>query len=375
MLAPYLGAWFGFEGQFPDGYFDYPPVKEIPKAGFSWTYFIIFSIIGLFLFTLFVFPRIFGFKKPKKRPKKLKPQGHLPFWFWIGLVMWLGTLFVLVGKFSEPRWLINWADLPLFWGLTFVLDGIVNYRTGESIMSTHPKEIVGIGIASISGWMLFEYLNFFVESNWIYPEGVRIPSTEFLLYAVLGSSGLMPLCFQMYSLLNSIEGFKERYMHGLVVKFSNTVKIIILLLGIGGMFATGYYPDNLFFLLWLGPLAILTVVIQELGIWTPFRPIKEKGNWSPVLVFALTYLIVGVILECQNYFSAIHINGQFESSFNPSFWEYSLPYVNVYHVFEMPLLGYLGYLPFSIYCWIWWIIIAYLMGVPAIFTRDPYLEE
>ena len=29
-------------------------------------------------------------------------------------------------------------------------------------------------------------------------------------------------------------------------------------------------------------------------------------------------------------------------------WTYTIPYVGFWHVFEMPLLGYLGYLPFGI---------------------------
>jgi hypothetical protein len=31
-------------------------------------------------------------------------------------------------------------------------------------------------------------------------------------------------------------------------------------------------------------------------------------------------------------------------------WEYSIPHVDRFRVFEMPLLGYAGYLPFGIEC-------------------------
>lgn len=34
---------------------------------------------------------------------------------------------------------------------------------------------------------------------------------------------------------------------------------------------------------------------------------------------------------------------------NPNYWIYDIPYVNVIHIFaEMPLLGYIGYMPFGI---------------------------
>ena len=48
---------------------------------------------------------------------------------------------------------------------------------------------------------------------------------------------------------------------------------------------------------------------------------------------------------------------------NPAFWVYSIPYVNVHHLFEMPLLGYLGYLPFGVYCYATWLAYAYLTGI------------
>lgn len=31
-------------------------------------------------------------------------------------------------------------------------------------------------------------------------------------------------------------------------------------------------------------------------------------------------------------------------------WQYTNPYVDVLHLFEMPLLGYAGYLPFCLEC-------------------------
>jgi len=31
-------------------------------------------------------------------------------------------------------------------------------------------------------------------------------------------------------------------------------------------------------------------------------------------------------------------------------WKYDVPFVNRFHIFEMPLLGYAGYLPFGLEC-------------------------
>jgi len=112
---------------------------------------------------------------------------------------------------------------------------------------------------------------------------------------------------------------------------------------------------------------ILAVTLDKIGVWTPFKPIG-KGNWSPILLFALTYLLQGVCLECQNYFSATHVVEIFTEA--PAYWKYSLPYVNKFHIFEMSILGYSGYLTFSIYIWLWWIAFATLLGIPSKFFKE-----
>jgi hypothetical protein len=117
----------------------------------------------------------------------------------------------------------------------------------------------------------------------------------------------------------------------------------------------------------------LSAVLDKLRIWSPFDLIK-KGNWSSVLIFALSYLIQGFLLEFWNYFSATHENGQIQTQ-TPAYWRYSLPYVNDYHLFEMPVVGFMGYLPFGTYCIIWWVVFAFLLNIPSQFTDARHLDS
>ena len=48
-------------------------------------------------------------------------------------------------------------------------------------------------------------------------------------------------------------------------------------------------------------------------------------------------LVCGFFWEMWNYWSEAR-------------WQYDIPYVGQFHVFEMPLLGYAGYLPFGLMC-------------------------
>ena len=377
ILIPYFGAWFGFDGVFPPDYFQYPRIIPPAKADFSLLYFIPIAIACILVALLYIYPRIFGFKKSTVTSQRTIAKTNFPVWFWLGLIIWGVSLFTFWAKLSNPKWLTFWTDIPLYWGITITLDGIVYKLTGgKSIMSQNPREIIAIGIASIPGWITYEYLNFYLEENWYYPAGGLIPNTQFVLYAFLGASGLMPMAFEMYTLFNVSTSFRNKYILGPKIKAGKWTKIFLLLASFVGMFVTGLFPDNLFFLIWLAPPTILAITLEELGIWTPFRPIAEKGNWSPFLLFTLTYLVVGAILEAQNYVSAAHLaHGVFDYSFNPSYWQYSLPYVEKFKVFELPILGYFGYLPFAIYCWIWWIFFSYLLNIPTQFSGNSFSND
>lgn len=368
VILPWIGSYIYHNyGQFPSGFFNYPYLAPSPKAPFSWTVFGIFAAAGIGIAIVYLFPQWVGFKKLPIPPKKDVPKVGFPIWFWIGLLLWGSALFFLWGKFTQPLWYLHWSDLPLFWGFALMLDGWVYVRNGgKSIISETPQEIIGIGIASIGGWMLFEYLNLFVNEDWFYPKGDIISSEQFLLYAIVISSGLLPLAFEWYSLFYTFPALRQRFSKGIKIVVPEWLKTIAGIIALVGLLGAGLFPNQLFFSLWLAPPLLLAVALDKIGVWTPLRSIG-KGNWTPTLLFALTYLVEGLFLEGQNYFSAIHDGREIIFTEAPAYWQYNLPYVNAFHLFEMPLLGYLGYLPFGVYCWLWWIAFATLLGIPSRF--------
>jgi hypothetical protein len=173
------------------------------------------------------------------------------------------------------------------------------------------------------GWMLFEYLNFFVDYDWFYPFGDQISNEQFLFYAIIISTGLLPLSFVFYDLFNTVPVLKTRFSEGPAIYPAWKSKNNTACLSALSLFAAGLFPDELFFVLWLSPAILIGLVLDKLGIWTPLRSIG-KGNWRPTLVFALTYLAAGLCLECENYFSAARANGIATYSEQPAFWQYNL---------------------------------------------------
>ena len=370
-FAPYIGALIHWGGKIPESMIRFPAISTPAKPGLNIPITILIGGICLGVSLLFLFPRLFGFHKPAAKAAPVEKKSiRLPPWFYLGLLLWLGALGLLGLKAAEPAWLIHWALLPLFWGFSLTLDGWVYIRkNGKSMVSRSFREFVAIGMVSISGWLVFEWLNFFVKINWYYPKALLVPHDEFLLYAVSGSSGLMPMAFEWYDLLTSFRGLRRRYGSGPKIRASQSLKMALLVISFAGLFAVAFLPNLLFFILWLAPLIILAVMLERFGIWTPFTPIS-KGNWSPLLLFSMTYLIQGLFLESWNYISACHQNGSILTH-NPAYWAYSIPYVDFLHVFEMPIFGYLGYLPFGAYCWVWWISTAFILNIHSGYSYSP----
>ena len=63
----------------------------------------------------------------------------------------------------------------------------------------------------------------------------------------------------------------------------------------------------------------------------------RDGDGSNLAAAALAGLVCGFFWEMWNYYSLAR-------------WSYSVPFVDRFHLFEMPLLGYAGYLPFGLEC-------------------------
>ena len=94
------------------------------------------------------------------------------------------------------------------------------------------------------------------------------------------------------------------------------------------------WPQLFFPLVWIS----VYFIVEPVNYWLGFKTLlsyTEKGNWQPVWNLWGGVLICGFFWEMWNYYSF------------PK-WTYELPYLDVLEIFEMPLAGYLGYLPFSL---------------------------
>jgi hypothetical protein len=80
-------------------------------------------------------------------------------------------------------------------------------------------------------------------------------------------------------------------------------------------------------------LTSLKVLKGEPHVFTP----TWWGDWRDITTSAVAALICGFFWEMWNYWSLAK-------------WIYLVPFVSRFHIFEMPLLGFSGYLPFGLEC-------------------------
>ena len=128
-------------GGLPPGFGEFPPQQHVHAPGFNLIIFVLASILSLAIVAPLIFPRLFGFKPPVRPPV---PPVHkpLPWWFWVGSVvcvvsiyfMWFGVVDIAM-----------WTFVPAWWGFIVALDGVAwSLNGGYSPITGKPKEFISL---------------------------------------------------------------------------------------------------------------------------------------------------------------------------------------------------------------------------------------
>ncbi len=226
----------------------------------------------------------------------------------------------------------QWAFFPLWLGFILLVDALVYSAKGSSILSRNRNKFIELFIISIPVWWLFEALNYFTQ-NWYYEGRQYFSDFQFVLLASLCFSTVMPAVFESAELVATFDWLNK-------IKISKQIKLnkkysyLLLILGLVMLFLIILLPHYFYFLIWVSLYLIIEPVNLLLGNKNLFNYLSA-GNWKPLLSLIIGVLICAFFWEMWNYFSY------------PK-WIYFLPGVNIIHIFEMPILGYLGYFPFSL---------------------------
>ena len=260
-----------------------------------------------------------------------------PWWGWIALLWVLGSWILAWNRFS---WFQSWQPhtFPLLWfGYIVCINAFTYYRSGYCLLLDRPRFFCQLFFLSAGFWWCFEYLNQFVN-NWHY---VQLPETSqinHVFHTSIAFSTVLPAVLSTYEWLGTIPRLTKPFedWHPFPWITSRATGWIFLSVGSLGLGLIGIWPTILFPLLWLSPLSLL-LGIQIIRKDRTCVHGLVQGDWRPVILSALAALVCGFWWELWNVYSLVH-------------WEYTIPFVSAFKVFEMPILGYSGYLSFGLTC-------------------------
>jgi hypothetical protein len=250
-----------------------------------------------------------------------------PFRGWVGLA--------LVAVFWSVNWGMDgmrthWAFFPLWLGFCLVLDALVFRRTGTSLWSRSRSRYVGMFVVSAPAWWLFEILNW-RTANWVYQGRDQVSDLVYLALGSLSFSTVIPAVFGAAELVASTGFFQRRAgrpfdMDRLRPWLGATGLVMFTLLMA--------WPRYFFPFLWTSTFLIVDPLNDWLGNRSLLRE-ASSGDWRRGIWLAAGSLVCGFFWEFWNYYSYPR-------------WVYDVPFVGFWKAFEMPLLGYGGYLPFGL---------------------------
>jgi hypothetical protein len=315
-------------------YLDFPPLtRYVVPAPFSWYAFSfwLLCIAGA------IMPCGRRVLRARTSLRAWAPPHCFPWWGWGGLGIGLVTWILAWSRFS---WFAPWQAYtftPLWLSYVLVINALTYRRTGHCGLVDRPRLVLLLFPVSALFWWYFEYLNRFVQ-NWVYVGLEAFGPWQYVIYATLPFSTVLPAVLGTYEFLHSFPRLYaglEQYIP-VCVKHPRLLSGSILLIGGVGLMGLSLWPDYCFSLLWVAPLLILTACQTLLQLPTIFAPLCQ-GDWRQIWLWALAALVCGGFWEMWNFYSLTK-------------WVYAVPFVDRFHVFEMPLLGYGGYLSFGLEC-------------------------
>jgi hypothetical protein len=254
-----------------------------------------------------------------------------PYHLWIGLV---GLLIFQTGLFLRIPLVTTYFYSLIWWSYIILIDGLIFRLRGESLIVSRTRSFLMLIPWSVAIWLIFEGFNL-VLKNWYYvgvpkPMVIRWPG----YFVAFGT--VLPALFETKELLSALGIFEKSRRTPVQVQPSWNRPLIIvgtLCLVLPLLFSAYFFP-----LVWLGFVFLLEPYNFRTGRLSLLRDLAEgaPGNFYQLL---LAGMICGLLWEFWNYWAEAK-------------WIYTVPWVGKIKLFEMPILGFFGFPPFALECFV-----------------------
>ena len=322
-------------GVSPGPYLEFPPLtRYVLHAPFSWYAFILLGLLVMVFLLPLIRRLIHGSGSGRAVPHQ---EQSFPWWGYGGFMLAAVSWFLAWTRFQWFEPLQAYTFLPLWLGYIVSVNSLTYSRTGHCLLINRLCFFLALFPLSSLFWWFFEYLNRFVQ-NWHYLGVEDFSTGTYILHASLCFSTVLPAVQSTVEYLASFSRLAAplKNWHQVTVRKPAIWGWLLLALAGPSLAGISIFADYLFPMLWVAPFLIITGVQAVCGEDTIFRDLPA-GDWRAVWLPALGALICGFFWEMWNINSLAH-------------WQYSVPFVQRFHIFDMPVLGYGGYLPFGLEC-------------------------
>ena len=275
--------------------------------------------------------------------KGLRPHG------WAGLAFLVsGT----IGVLATEWWPLHTYFTPWMWtGYLLFLDALVFRLRGHSLLVPRPARFLTLLPISAAFWFLFEGYNLHLR-NWVYVGLPASPVLEWTGY-VWSFATIWPALFLTADLLEEL-GLQFR---GRAATITGRLRITWIGLGIGMAVIPLLLPAHMaaytFAFVWCAFVFLLEPILFRIPSVPSLLREAGAGLWTRWLSLGLSGLICGLLWESWNMLASAK-------------WIYILPLFQEVKLFEMPLPGFLGFIPFAWEAWcMYWVLVLFLRRITS----------
>jgi len=252
---------------------------------------------------------------------------------------WLPRL-TLGAALNAAAWISAWTRVgplahysffPLWLGFILIVDALTEARSGDSLWRRNHRAFITLFAISAPFWWYFERLNRYV-GNWHYRTDRQYDAAAYIFWASLAFSTVIPAVLSVTELLGTFSG-KAKPVAPLS-RLPARITVTMAGIGVATLALSLIFPRQCYPLLWLSLVLILDPINDHCGEASVIGLCRARA-YRRIARLMIAGLICGFFWEMWNYWSL------------PK-WYYTVPYVGFGKVFEMPVLGYGGYLPFAL---------------------------
>src|SRR2546428_581408 len=227
-----------------------------------------------------------------------------------------------------PTWYYHLA----WWSYIVAADDLNRRRSGRSLLRDRPRRLLWLAGVSVLFWTLFEAINLRL-GNWYYVMDHPARATRWA-GGILAFATVLPGVVETLALVENL-GVLRR-MRVARVRWTRVKEGACLALGAACFALPLLWPDLFFPLTW-GSFVFLLEPWNRRHARRSFLRDLEAGEAGPFCRTLAAGLGCGVLWETWNFWARTK-------------WIYTVPVFEELKLFEMPLLGFLGFPPFAVEC-------------------------